>query len=325
MARYTALLRDIVESGFDLGLQDYPIFDETHRQILNDKIVDHYFFNEIGSETADRFKFYLNRSLEEIMPRYNKFYESELLKIDPLFSFNRISTQTIQKDSETIKDQDSTMIKDQETSMQKDQEIVNSQIINNTTKLDNTTSSNTNDIQNVENLLNQDTTSNNLTEKDTTTTNDGTNVKSDTPQTEILIGDLENNLYASEGIVIKDTSIVDDATNINETSSLDKNETIKTDTNSLTTNVTDTDSKSDTTNNATNSLDDSTNTTLDDTTTTTLDDKTIISESENSQNSESGYEKSQAELITLYRESLIDVDMLIVHDPKIRECFMMIY
>lgn len=325
MAKYTALLKDIVESGFDLGLSDYPIFDETYRQTLNDKIIDHYLFNEIGVETADRFKFILNRALNEVMPRYNKFYEAELLVIKPLLSFEKNASSSRQKDSETLKEQDSTLIKDQESSIIKDQETVNTQIINNTTSLDNTTTSNTNDIQNVDNNINQNTVTDSTTNQDTNTTNDTTNVTSDTPQNEILIGDLENNLYASEGNVNKGTIIVDDDTNINESSNVTKDESIKTETDSLTSNVTDTDSTSDTTNNATNSVDDTTNSTLDDTTTSTLDDKTNLSESESLQNSESGFDKSQAELIMLYRETFINVDMMVVHDSKIRECFMMIY
>lgn len=52
MATYTTELRRLIENGFDLGLDDYPIFDEEYRAVLNKKIIDHYYFCEIGFETA---------------------------------------------------------------------------------------------------------------------------------------------------------------------------------------------------------------------------------------------------------------------------------
>lgn len=88
MSKYTTELRYIVETGFDLGLKDYPIFDENYRTTLNQKIIEHYYFREIGFETAELFKFFLNRTMREIMPYYNKLYNSELLKIEPLATLN---------------------------------------------------------------------------------------------------------------------------------------------------------------------------------------------------------------------------------------------
>ena len=67
---------------------DYPIFDEVHRQVLNNKILKHYYFQEIGFETEGRFLFELNRKMNEIMPYYNKLYQSELLDFDPFENVN---------------------------------------------------------------------------------------------------------------------------------------------------------------------------------------------------------------------------------------------
>ena len=64
-----------------LGLDSYPIFDEEYRTTLNDKIIDHFFFREIGFETAAQFQWYMRRTLNEIMPYYNELYKA-LLKID---------------------------------------------------------------------------------------------------------------------------------------------------------------------------------------------------------------------------------------------------
>lgn len=90
MAVYTTELRTLIENGFDIGLKEYPIFDESYRAILNKKIIGHYYTCEIGAETAGLFKLYLNRKMAEIMPYYNQLYRSELLEFDPLTDYNRV-------------------------------------------------------------------------------------------------------------------------------------------------------------------------------------------------------------------------------------------
>lgn len=84
MSRYTIELRYLIEGNYDLGLKDYPIFDESYREQLNNKIIQHYYFREIGFETEALFKNRLNQKMNEIMPYYNQIYESSKLKIDPL-------------------------------------------------------------------------------------------------------------------------------------------------------------------------------------------------------------------------------------------------
>ena len=82
----TIRLIDLIDSGFDLGMtsDDYPIHSEAHRADLNTRIIDHYALYEIGHETPEMFRFALNRKLREIMPYYNKLYESEKIQFDPL-------------------------------------------------------------------------------------------------------------------------------------------------------------------------------------------------------------------------------------------------
>lgn len=84
MSRYTIELRYLIEGNYDLGLKDYPIFDESYREQLNNKIIQHYYFREIGFETEALFKNRLNQKMNEIMPYYNQMYESSKLVIDPL-------------------------------------------------------------------------------------------------------------------------------------------------------------------------------------------------------------------------------------------------
>lgn len=64
---------------------DYPIFDENYRGVLENKIIKHYYTREICAETVGRWKLFLNSRLNEIMPYYNKLYDSELLEFNPFY------------------------------------------------------------------------------------------------------------------------------------------------------------------------------------------------------------------------------------------------
>lgn len=96
MADFTIELRDVVRMvGADqIGLSDYPIFDEQYREFLNAKIIDHYWFREIGLETVDMFIRQLRAKMGEIMPYYNKWYQAEnyMADIDPLSTQDTHST-----------------------------------------------------------------------------------------------------------------------------------------------------------------------------------------------------------------------------------------
>lgn len=92
MSKYTTELRVLLENNFDIGLKNYPIFDESYREILNQKIIGHYYFREIGMETAALFRHYLNQTMEEIMPYYNQLYKSELLEFNPFYNTDKTIT-----------------------------------------------------------------------------------------------------------------------------------------------------------------------------------------------------------------------------------------
>lgn len=105
MSKYTTELRYICESlsGLDeskgysdidtiiansrgsIFSFDYPIFDENYRSVLETKILRHYYMREIGAETYGLWKHWLQTKMNEIMPYYNKMYESTLLQFNPLF------------------------------------------------------------------------------------------------------------------------------------------------------------------------------------------------------------------------------------------------
>ena len=100
MAKYTTTIRNLIDNNFDFGLKNYPIFDEDYRELLNNKILMHYYMDEIGFETAGLFKVYLNNKMNEIMPYYNELYKKQK---DLLLNFDKTTnlTETFTRDNTT--------------------------------------------------------------------------------------------------------------------------------------------------------------------------------------------------------------------------------
>ena len=102
---FTMTVSDLMNGDYNadvkvIGLDGYPIFDEQHRKILNDKIVMRYWTREIGVETDSLFRHHMRRTMNEIMPQFNQLYESTRIEFDPM------STIDIQSlvDSESLND-----------------------------------------------------------------------------------------------------------------------------------------------------------------------------------------------------------------------------
>lgn len=116
---YTLTLYQLLQNGYNLGLEFYPIFNEDYRGQLNKKIKNRYMFNEIGFETPERFIMELNSRMDLIMPYYNDLYNSysELKSI----GFNQLLHKSIgyeiirNLNSKTDNTTDSTDKKDENT------------------------------------------------------------------------------------------------------------------------------------------------------------------------------------------------------------------
>lgn len=90
MARYTVELHDLLKDEnfknlLKNAMSSYPLYEPVHkalyayiptREELNNKIINHYRFHQIGSETPGRFLYYIETTLNEIMPYYNQLYKS---------------------------------------------------------------------------------------------------------------------------------------------------------------------------------------------------------------------------------------------------------
>lgn len=92
---------EIIEDALPIIFSfEFPIFDEQYRSVLETKILRHYYTREIGCETYGLWKLRLQTKLNEIMPYYNKLYESELLKYNPLYDVDMTTTNVGQRTGE---------------------------------------------------------------------------------------------------------------------------------------------------------------------------------------------------------------------------------
>lgn len=104
-ARYTEVLDNLLRneqarSDIEEAMSHYPLYEtdpEAERQFgtaykvptreeLNEKILNHYRFREIGQETFGRWLFELKTALDEIMPRYNQLFYSADQDFNPIYN-----------------------------------------------------------------------------------------------------------------------------------------------------------------------------------------------------------------------------------------------
>lgn len=286
MSKYTTELRYLIENDFDIGLKNYPIFDENYRELLNQKIINHYYFREIGMETAELFKRYLNTTMNEIMPYYNQLYKSELLEFNPFYNVDK--TIVSDKNNNSVSD-----------------------FIGNTTG------------KNQQNADTENTQTNNGKQQTTTaatsvgesvgnskgsgkTTNKSKRVSSDTPQGFLSINSIDSETYASAAEMANGETVNEFTVNDTKaTSSNSENGTTDQ------TNVAETKAKGNTTSNATTETDTA--------------NKTTSNDFENYVSHVIGKTEGEtySEMLLKFRDTFLNIDMMIIDELK--TCFMMIY
>ena len=286
MSKYTTELRYIIENNFDIGLKNYPIFDENYRELLNQKIINHYYFREIGMETAELFKRYLNTTMNEIMPYYNQLYKSELLEFNPFYNV----------DKNIVSDKNNNSVYD---------------FIGNTTG------------KNQQNADTENTQTNNGKQQTTTaatsvgesvgnskgsgkTTTKSKRVSSDTPQGFLSINSIDSNTYASAAEMANGETV--NEFTVNDTKATSNNSESGT---TEQTNVAETKAKGNTTTNATTETDTANKTTSNDFENYVSH---VIGKSEG---------ETYSEMLLKFRDTFLNIDMMIIDELK--TCFMMIY
>lgn len=121
MSKYTTELRNICESFSDKPFNlstgsiddiieqarpkifnfNYPFFNQEHREVWERKFLKHFYMREIAHETFGMFQLRLSTRLNELMPYYNRMYESELLEFNP---FDTVNTERKIESTATAED-----------------------------------------------------------------------------------------------------------------------------------------------------------------------------------------------------------------------------
>lgn len=95
-SKLTVELRELVESGIDIWDFEYPSYYEGEaKRAFERKVIDHFYFRQIGQETPARFLHYFRTRIREIMPYYIQRYKSvEMMDEleDPFESYNLTET-----------------------------------------------------------------------------------------------------------------------------------------------------------------------------------------------------------------------------------------
>lgn len=289
MAKYTITIDTLkyqMNPPFNFGMMDYPVVSEDYREKLNELFFSRYRFHEIGYETPEMFRHFLNYKMELIMPRYNKLIEAELLIDNPLsdYDVNVVDNKTVNVDTnqvatidETVDTNGSATIDETQTNIS---EVKNDSTITSVGESDasTTTTNEGNKVSSQENFL----------------------VESDTAQG-LLVGDVVgSDGYGSKTVKESNVNTDDDNTTnlvVNESDSVD-------------TSITDSDTSSDSTNVIDNDATNQSHTITDNDSVTDTTQETIESETRN----ETGRHKSQSELYLEYSESLQHINTMILDE-----------
>ena len=110
MARYTFEIRELVSTFgreevkkwfMDYNLNDYLTDEEIQviedkgtwsKEKLADRIIDHYFLREVGTDSVGAFKLYTKDLMREIMETYAPLIYSASIKFDPLVNVDYTET-----------------------------------------------------------------------------------------------------------------------------------------------------------------------------------------------------------------------------------------
>lgn len=249
----------------------FPIFSEDYRKTLEHHILQHFYTREIAFQTVGRWKLGLQQKLNDIMPYYNKLYESQELDVDP---FNNIDvTETSESSGNTTSKNNTTR---------------NGTSVTNGSSETNDTADGTSGTE-----TNGTTTTNNSQD----TTANRTDAFSDTPQG--TLSNVDNLTYLTNYRKIGENNNVTDTGEQTTTGNADVTTHDETNSNTKTNSQTETDS---------------TETASGETTNSGNYTKTIKGKNTGT---------SYSELITAYRETFLNIDMMIIEE--LEELFLQIY
>lgn len=320
-AEFTARLHQVIalapntESGKnDIGLYNYPIHNEAYRPILNQKIIEHYYNQEIEHESIALFRLAMRRKMNEIMPRYVEMYKS-LINYDILRTVDYTTSTTGSERATGTTDSTG-----RDTSTASGTETTGSTGSDSSTVMGTETSGTTG--SDSSKTVGTDTETRTGSEEGSATSN-GTNaaqsrvVNSDTPQVR-LSGDAD---YASS-LADSTSQSTSDSTSSNTSETTGKTDSSNEST-TTGTNKSDTETASSTTSSGTTKADSESATSSTASGTTAANTETV-SESDMEQVVHIfGYQSSPAESIAAFRNNIINIDLMIIEE--LRELFLGIW
>ena len=75
---FNPTLGELVKGGYPLFDDSWATFVPEHKKDLCSKIIDYYYFNQIGADTPDKFRHFLNAQMRLRMTYYNQLYENKM-------------------------------------------------------------------------------------------------------------------------------------------------------------------------------------------------------------------------------------------------------
>lgn len=88
MANFSVELRTIVEAGVNIFGFPYDFYDESKRAEFERAFIRHFYFREIGCETTERFRWYLEDKMRTVFPYYNELFKAAQIEYNILDNYN---------------------------------------------------------------------------------------------------------------------------------------------------------------------------------------------------------------------------------------------
>lgn len=94
MSKYTTELRHILKAGINIFDFDYQFFNDEEKEKLEKEFINHFYFDEIGQETVERFKIMLKDKFTIELPYYAEMVKIDKMEYDILNNYDLKETFT---------------------------------------------------------------------------------------------------------------------------------------------------------------------------------------------------------------------------------------
>jgi hypothetical protein len=222
MANYTAELRTIVESGFNIFNFPYSFYDEAKKTEFEQQFILHFKYKEICCYPVARWVDYLHDKFNTTLPYYNMLFRTALIDYEKTKNYNILETQSrnVSGTNQVTgnSSQNGTSNNTINSSNTLNRELDNVATGSKTNTLDSTTDH----TESVDFVKDESVDESNTNTKNSTKSLDATKVNSDTPQAQLSIGDIKDKVYASQAEFNDNTETTKD-TETNSAKKTDKN------------------------------------------------------------------------------------------------------